>query len=169
MKKISGKLYYMRKTMDYLGVALLLSLLYLLWILYQGPLSVPFLKPYIMQALNSDEKEYTMNIGEVNLELVRSIQPIKIIANDVSLRAADDKFSIKAPKLSLSFSVRALLKGIVAPSSVTVENPQVAIFMTYGVEKDKTNEINKKKVQAYVDWFEGFFARTRPEKPNSEK
>lgn len=159
MKKISGRLYYMRKTMDYLGVALLLSLLYLLWILYQGPLSVPFLKPYIMQALNSDEQQYSMNIGEVNLELVRSIQPIKIIANNVSLRAADDKFSIKAPKLSLSFSVRALLKGIVAPSSVTVENPQVAIFMTYGLEKDKTNEINKKKVQAYVDWFEGFLER----------
>lgn len=159
MKKISGRLYYMRKTMDYLGVALLLSLLYLLWILYQGPLSVPFLKPYIMQALNSDEQQYSMNIGEVNLELVRSIQPIKIIANNVSLRAADDKFSIKAPKLSLSFSVRALLKGIVAPSSVTVENPQVAIFMTYGVEKDKTNEINKKKVQAYFEWFEGFLER----------
>lgn len=159
MKKISGRLYYMRKTMDYLGVALLLSLLYLLWILYQGPLSVPFLKPYIMQALNSDEQQFSMNIGEVNLELVRSIQPIKIIANDVSLRAADDKFSIKAPKLSLSFSVRALLKGIVAPSSITVENPEAAIFMTYGVEKDKTNEINKKKVQAYFEWFEDFLER----------
>ena len=159
MKKISGKMYYMRKTMDYVGVALLLSLLYLLWILYQGPLSVPFLKPYIMQAFNSEDNQFSMNIGEVNLELVRSIQPIKIIAKDVSFRTDTDSFTVKAPKLSLSFSVRALLKGVIAPSSVSLENPQIAVFTTYGVEKDKTNEVNKKKVQLYFDWFEEFLER----------
>lgn len=159
MKKISGKMYYMRKTMDYVGVALLLSLLYLLWILYQGPLSVPFLKPYIMQAFNSEDNQFSMNIGEVNLELVRSIQPIKIIAQDVSFRTDTDSFTVKAPKLSLSFSVRALLKGVIAPSSVSLENPQIAVFTTYGVEKDKTNEVNKKKVQLYFDWFEEFLER----------
>lgn len=159
MKKISGKMYYMRKTMDYVGVALLLSILYLLWILYQGPLSVPFLKPYIMQAFNSEDNQFSMNIGEVNLELVRSIQPIKIIAKDVSFRTKTDSFTVEAPKLSLSFSVRALLKGVVAPSSVSFENPQIAIFTTYGVEKDKTNEVNKKKVQFYFEWFEEFLER----------
>jgi hypothetical protein len=83
MKKISGKMYMLRKCLDFAGVALLLSLLYMLWILYKGPLSVPFLKPYIMEALNSGETEYQMSIGEVNLELVRSIQPVRIIAKDV--------------------------------------------------------------------------------------
>lgn len=159
MKKISGRIYYMRKVMDYLGVAILLSLLYLLWILYQGPLSVPFLKPYIMQALNSEDAAYSMNIGEVNLELVRSIQPVKIIANDVIFRKNDENFTVNTPKLSLSFSIRALLKGIVAPSSVTFENPRLAIFTSYGVEQDKVNEVNKKKVQFYFDWFEGFLER----------
>jgi len=159
MKKISEKVYYIRKTADYLGVSLLLFLLYLLWVLYKGPLSVDFLKPYIIQALNSQDTEYSMNIGTVNLELVRSIQPVKIIAKDVSFRKNDDKFSIKAPSLSLSFSLRALLKGIIAPSSVTVESPQVSIFTTYGVDKEKTNEINKKKVEYYIDWYEGFLER----------
>ena len=159
MKKISGKTYYMRKTADYLGVALLLSLLYLLCVLYQGPLSVPFLKPYIMQALNSEESEFSVDVGEVNLELVRSIQPVKIIAKDVILRQNDDEFSMHTPKLSLSFSVRALLKGIVAPSSITLEDPEVAIFTTYGVEKNKENEANKKKLQFYFAWFEDFLER----------
>ena len=140
MKKVSEKVYYMRKTVDYLGVGLLLFLLYALWILYKGPLSVDFLKPYIIQALNSQSSEYSMNIGKVNLELVRSIQPVKIIAKDINFRKNDDKFSIKAPSLSLSFSIRALLKGIIAPSSVTVDNPSVAIFTTYGLEREKTNE-----------------------------
>ena len=159
MKKISEKTYYMRKTADYLGVALLHSLLYLLWVLYQGPLSVPFLKPYIMQALNSEEAEFSVDVGEVNLELVRSIQPVKIIAKDVVFRQDNDEFSVHTPKLSLSFSIRALLKGIVAPSSITFENPEVAIFTTYGVEQDKVNEANKKKLQFYFEWFEDFLER----------
>lgn len=163
MKKISGKLYYMRKTMDYIGVALLLALLYLLWILYQGPLAVPFLKPYIIQALNSEDDEYTMNVGEVNLELVRSIQPVKIIAKEVSVRKNDDNFSVNMPQLSLSFSVRALLKGMIAPSSVTFEAPKALIFTTYGVEQDKANEANKKKLQFYIDWFEDFIERFNSE------
>ncbi len=159
MKKVSEKVYYMRKTVDYLGVGLLLFLLYTLWILYKGPLSVDFLKPYIIQALNSQSSEYSMNIGKVNLELVRSIQPVKIIAKDINFRKNDDKFSIKAPSLSLSFSIRALLKGIIAPSSVTVDNPSVAIFTTYGLEREKTNEINRKKFEYYIDWYEGFLER----------
>ena len=159
MKKISGKAYYFKKTVDYLGVGLLLFLIYALWVLYKGPLSVDFLKPYIVQALNSQGAEYSMNIGEVNLELVRSIQPVKIIAKDVVFKKNDDKFSIKAPSLSLSFSVKALLKGIIAPSNVMIENPKVAIFTTYGVEKEKSNEINKKKVEYYIEWYEGFLDR----------
>lgn len=159
MKKISGKVYYLRKTADYMGVGLLLFLLYSLWILYKGPLSVNFLKPYIIQAINSQDTEYSMSVGEVNLELVRSIQPVKIIAKNIVFRKNDDKFSIKAPSLSLSFSVRALLKGIIAPSSVRVENAQISIFTTYGVEKEKSNEINKKKFEYYVDWYERFLDR----------
>ena len=159
MKKISSKAYLFRKIADYLGVGLLLFLLWFLWVLYRGPLSVDFLKPYVMQALNSQDTEYSMNIGEVNLELVRSIQPVKIIAKDVTFKKNDDKVSIKAPSLSLSFSVRALLKGIIAPSSVSVENPKAQFFTSYGIDKEKTNEINKKKLEYYVDWFEGFLER----------
>jgi len=163
MKKISGKVYYMQKTIDYIGVGLLIALLYVLWILYRGPLSVPFLKPYIIQALNSEESEYSMNIGDVNVELVRSIQPVKIIARDVSFRKNDDNFTVNVPSLSLSFSVRALLKGMIAPSSVAFDSPKISIFTTYGVEQGKTNEINKKKLQFYFEWFEGFLERFNSE------
>ena len=157
--KKKGRFYYARKTFDYFGVILLLCLLYGLWVLYRGPLSVPFLKPYIMQALNSENTQYTMNIGDVNLELVRSIQPIKIIAKDVNFRKNDDTFAVYTPNLSLSFSVRALLNGVIAPSSITAYQPQVSIFTTYGLEEGKSNELNKKKFELYVNWFERFLER----------
>ncbi|HCU58889.1 MAG TPA: hypothetical protein DIC64_02795 [Alphaproteobacteria bacterium] len=153
------KSYFIHKFLDYFWVALLLSLLYFLWILYRGPLSVPFLKPYIIEALNSKQSEYTMDIGTVNLELIRSIQPVKIIAKDVTLRKNNGDISIKTPKLFLSFSVRALLKGIIAPSNITIKNPTLSIFTTYGVEKDKENEINQKKIEYYFEWFESFLER----------
>ncbi|MBR2299418.1 MAG: AsmA-like C-terminal domain-containing protein [Alphaproteobacteria bacterium] len=151
--------YFIRKFADYFGVALLLSLLIFLWLLYHGPLAVPFLKPYIIEALNSKQNEYTMNIGEVNLELVRSIQPLKVIAKDVTLRKNDGNLSVKTPKLFLSFSVRALLNGVIAPSKIIIKKPTLSIFTTYGVEKDKENEINQKKLEVYFDWFEGFLER----------
>lgn len=148
--------YIIRKIFDYLGAIFLLGLLFFLWMLYHGPLSVPFLKPYIIEALNSEQTVYTMDIGTVNLELVRSIQPLKIIAKDIRFKKNDDNISITAPKLFLSFSVRALLKGLIAPSNIYIENPSVSIFTTYGVEKDKENEVNIKKVAYYTDSFKNF-------------
>lgn len=153
------RVYIFKKILDYFGVVFLLAFLYFLWVLYNGPLSVPFLKPYIIEALNSEQTDYTMNIGEVNLELVRSIQPVKIIAKNVMLKKNDGNIVVNTPKLSLSFSVRALLKGIIAPSNIRIHRPKVAIFTNYGVEKDKENEINRKKVEFYFDRFQDFLER----------
>ena len=148
--------YFIRKILDYFGAVFLLGLLFLLWMLYHGPLSVPFLKPYIIEALNSEQNTYTMDIGTVNLELVRSIQPLKIIAKDIRYKKNNDNISITAPKLFLSFSVRALLRGLIAPSNIYIKNPTVSVFTTYGVEKNKENEINVKKIEYYADWFNDF-------------
>ena len=76
MKKISNRRYVFKKVMDYTGAAFLALLLIFLWQLYRGPIAVPFLKPYIIKALNHDDAEYQVTLDSVNIELVRSIQPI---------------------------------------------------------------------------------------------
>lgn len=156
MKKISHRHYFLKKTFDYFVVGMLLVVLLFFWTLYRGPVSVPYLKPYIIQALNFDDSEYKIGLGDVNMELVRSIQPIRITAKDINLRKNDDSFSISAPKLYLSFSLRALLKGIIAPSDISVENPSVYVFANYGLEEKSAVEINKKKAQFYVEKFKEF-------------
>ena len=163
MKKVSNKIYKARKIMDYTGVVLLVLLLLFLWQLYRGPIAVPFLKPYIIKALNHDDTEYQVTVEAVNLELVRSIQPIKIIANNVVYKKNDGTFIINAPKTSVSFSIRALLRGVIAPSSVEVNSPSVYLFTTYGVNKDNKNEINKKKLEYYFASFEDFVERFNSE------
>lgn len=156
MKKLSPQLYFLRKTLNFFMVGMFVVLLLFMWTLYKGPVSVPYLKPYIIQALNYDESDYSVGLGNVNLELVRSIQPLRITAEDINLKKKDGNFSISAPKLYLSFSLRALLKGIIAPSDVSIENPTVYIFADYGVEKENINEVNKRKLTFYVEKLKEF-------------
>ena len=156
MKKVSPLIYFLRRMLHYFGIGLLIVLLLFLWSLYRGPIAVPYLKPYIIQALNYDENDYKIDIGDVNIELVRSIQPLRITAKNISLEKKDDSFTMTAPKLYLSFSLRALLKGIIAPSDVSLKNPTVNIYASYGVEEEKANEINKKKLQYYVEKLRDF-------------
>ncbi len=164
MKKVSNKLYLTRRILDYTGVIFLLLLLIFIWQLYKGPIAVPFLQPYIVKALNHDNGEYQVTVESVNLELVRSIRPIKIIANNVVYRKNDETFIVNAPRTFVSFSIKALLRGVVAPSSIEVKDPSVYIFTTYGVkDKNKKAEVSKKKLEYYFDEFEDFI-----EKFNSE-
>ena len=159
MKKVSTRLYITQKIIDYVGVVFLGLLLLFIWQLYRGPIELPFLKPYMIRALNHDDTQYQVSVESVNIELVRSIQPIKIIANNVVYRKTDDSFIINAPKTSVSFSIRALLRGIVAPSSMVVNNPSIYIFNDYGIDKSNTQEVNKKKIAYYFDAFEDFIER----------
>ena len=159
MAKDKVKKYKLGKILDYLGVAFLGGILLLVWQLYKGPIEVPYLKPYIIKALNSDEATYQISLDSVNIELVRSIQPIKIIANNIVFKKNDDSFIINAPRTSLSFSIRALLRGIIAPSSIEVDGPRIYAFMNYGVEQNKENEINKKKIEYYTAGVEDFLER----------
>lgn len=163
MKKLDTRTYRLHKLIDYTGVVLLVLLLLFIWQLYRGPIAMPFLKPYIIKALNHDDAEYQVTLDSVNLELVRSIKPLRIIANNVSYRKNDGEFIITAPKTSVSFSIKALLRGVIAPSSVEVNHPSVYIFTTYGVDKDKQEEFTQKKLEYYFEGFEEFIERFNSE------
>lgn len=163
MKKMGARAYRLHKIVDFIGVIFLALFLLFLWQLYRGPIAVPFLKPYIVKALNHDDSAYQVDVESVNIELVRSIKPLKIIANNVKYNKADGHISITAPKTALSFSIRALLRGIIAPSSIEVEKPTVYVFNNYGVEKQDKEEVNQKKLKYYFDGFEEFLERFNSE------
>ena len=163
MKKMGQKAYRLHKILDFVGVIFLAFFLLFLWQLYRGPVQVPFLKPYIIKALNHDDSQYQVTLDSVNIELVRSIKPLKIIANNVDYRKSDGSFVITAPRTSLSFSIRALLRGIIAPSSIEVSKPSVYVFTDYGIKEENKNEVNQKKIEYYFDSFEDFIDRFNSE------
>ncbi len=160
MKKVSNRLYFARKIIDYTILCLLLVFLLFLWQLYKGPISVPFLKPYILAALNPDGDAADVKVDSVNIELVRSVKPIKIIANNVVYKRNDDSLRIAAPRTSVSFSIKALLRGIIAPTAIEMEKPSLYIFTNYGVkEQDKAEQITEKKLDYYLTQFENAVER----------
>ncbi len=147
-----------------MGVFFLTCVLLFVWQLYRGPIAIPFLKPYIIKALNHDDGDYQVTLDSVNLEFVRDIKPIRIIATNVTYRKKGDELVINAPKTSVSFSIRALLQGVVAPSSIEVIKPTVYIFTTYGVDKEKQPDtINQKKLEYYFDSLKDFLERFNSE------
>ncbi len=150
------------KIKKYIGLFFLILTSLFLWQLYRAPIALPFLKPYIIKALNHDDANFIVTLDSVNLELVRSIKPIKIIANNVEYKTSSDTFYIKAPKVSVSFSMTALLNGVVAPSAIEVMSPNIYIFKTYGIKKEKDvsrSIINEKKIESYITSFDSFMER----------
>ena len=164
MKKVSNRHYIGRKIFDYIIVAILLLFIFFMWQLYRGPISVPFLKPYIIAALNPDSEEAEVSVESVNIELVRSVKPLKIIANNVVYKSTNNAFRFSAPRTSVSFSITALLQGVIAPSSINMEKPSVYIFTTYGLkEQDEASRITEKKINYYFTQFEEFLERFNSE------
>ena len=107
-----------------------------------------------------DSEKAEVTVEAVNIELVRSIKPIKIIAQNVVYKENNGHMQVSAPKVAVSFSIRALLQGVIAPSSVEVNNPAVYIFTDYGI-KDKTavSEVSRKQLDYYIGWLEEFLER----------
>ena len=157
MKKLSNRNYTLHKIADFTGVVLLVGLLLFIWQLYRGSIALPFLKPYIVRALNHEDTDYQVTLDGVNLELVRSVQPLRIIASNVVYKK-EGEITITAPRVALSFSLRALLRGIIAPSVIEVDRPQIFIFRRYGLADEKdSEEISRKKLEYYIDQAEDFW------------
>ena len=165
MSTKSKKLRIISLFWDYMSALSLIALLVLLWNLGKGPIKVNFLRPYIIEALTNETSSYDLSVGSVNLELAHSLQPINIIAKDVSFKANDNSYLVEAPRLSLSFSARALLKGMLAPSAINIEKPQIMVKNVYGLKKAEVEnkelhrEVNLKKLEFFFTQFEDFIAR----------
>ena len=172
MSSKSKKLRFISLFIDYASAISLIALLFLFWHLGKGPVEVNFLRPYIIQALTNETSSYELSVGAVNLELVHSVQPVRVSAKDVKFIDNDGEYVVHAPRLALDFSARALLKGMLAPSSIEIDNPKIDIVAKYGVdvavdeaENNKVKDINLKKLEFYFAQFEDFMERfNSPEK-----
>lgn len=106
------------------GAAILLGLLF--WrISGDEPLRVDFLTPYLEQGLSSTEGGFHVEIEDTVLTWAGWERTLDLRARGVRAIAQNGAPIASVPQVSLSLSVRALLRGIVAPTSIEVFGPHV--------------------------------------------
>ncbi len=110
------------------GVAVLLVLAALR--LSAGPLPLHFLTPHIEQALSPADGSFTVRLDETILTWAGWERTLDIRARGVRVVGAAGVERAAVPELSLSLSARALIKGLIAPTSLEIIGPRLTIVRT---------------------------------------
>lgn len=98
-----------------------------LWRLHKAPIDIDRYIPHIVQFLANPERNVDISIRSAKLKWGRFSSPVELEATDFKAAFKDGAEVLSVPKLSLSFSLRALLIGRVSPRSVTVYDPFVRL------------------------------------------
>lgn len=108
------------------GIVLLVG--FTLWRLsWEEPLRVGFLTPYLEQTLQAQNFPYKIDIGDTLLTWEGWGNSIDVTATDVSAVDAQGNDIAQVPRVSFGISVRALLRGMIAPVRVAVYHPVFVI------------------------------------------
>jgi hypothetical protein len=107
------------------GIAILVAVA--AWRLSQGPITLSLLTPYIEEALSAPDRGFTLRIDRTVLawggwERTLDLQGIGIHVIDPAGRPL-----LTLPEISLRLSARALVEGVVAPTSLEISGAQLRL------------------------------------------
>jgi hypothetical protein len=95
------------------------------WLLWQGPVSLDAVAPLIATALSRDNG-ITATVDHA-LVSVNDDGRIGILARGVHLSRAEGGATLTLDELNLEFSMRAALRGVIAPTRIAVTKPQLQL------------------------------------------
>jgi hypothetical protein len=116
----------LRIALNVAGLLVLIVLLaggYLAWRLSEGRFDIAFLKPQIEAALSSTERGLAVEIGGAEIGYDHEERTIDIVGRDVRVRDRDNRLLVAVPDIALSFSLRAALRGTIAPTRLVIREP----------------------------------------------
>ncbi len=97
------------------------------WRLSEGPVRLDFLVPHIEKAVNSAGGPLKFRVGGARLAWGGWERTLDILVNDVQAVGADNRLVARIPEMSVTFSARALLQGVVAPTSFDIIGPRIRL------------------------------------------
>ena len=109
-----------------LGIVLVLGGV-AVWRLASGPVPVGFLTPYLEQAFNERQDGETIEIGETVLTWENWSRNFDLRARQTKLRDADGRLLASLPDVAVSLNLRALVRGTVAPTTIEIMRPRLAL------------------------------------------
>lgn len=104
----------------------------LFWRLSSGPVSLDFLTRQIEDALSPEGSPYDVSLSDLILTWGQNGRPIDILASDLRITRDGEGIVATAPSLSLTFSLKALVRGIVAPKSLILHAPRLHLLRLPG-------------------------------------
>lgn len=99
----------------------------LIFQLSRGPISLSFLTPLVERALSSDSKNTHVRLHDTVLTWENEARALDIRATGLQFLDGADRVRATIPEMTVKFSARALLRGLVAPTSLELFGPRVKI------------------------------------------
>ena len=97
------------------------------WQLSAGPISLAFLTPYVQDALKQTDSPIQIEFSDTILTWAGWDRALDIRILDVRAKVADGEVVAAAPEISISLSMRALWRGMVAPTALEIIEPSVRL------------------------------------------
>ncbi|MEE8444561.1 MAG: hypothetical protein V3S44_04375, partial [Alphaproteobacteria bacterium] len=98
------------------------------WRLHSGPVPLDFLTPHLEAALRDSDAGFNIDIENTDLVWAGWRHAIDIRARNVAVTGADGAALARVPQLSIGLSVRALVRGNIAPTSIDVVSPSIRVI-----------------------------------------
>ena len=110
-----------------LGAGLAIIAMLAAWQLSSGPISLAFLSPYIENAVNTGHKNFKLSLEDTILTWAGWQRTLDIRVINVKALRPDGSLIGSVPEVSFSLSGRALIGGLIAPSSIELFGPRLRI------------------------------------------
>jgi hypothetical protein len=93
-----------------------------------GPLSLAVLTPVIEDALSASDGSYRVHVEDTMLAIAGGGASLEIVAHGVRVDGGDGAVRATIPELSLGLDIKALMRGLVAPTRIVVNQPQLHLI-----------------------------------------
>ena len=90
------------------------------WWLSSGPITLTFLNPYIEEALSPSDSTVAVEIDDTVLVWAGWERAVDVRVSNLRVLDLDRKVVATMPQVSLGFSIRALFRGMLAPTYLEI-------------------------------------------------
>lgn len=119
-----------RTAFDIVGTLVVLTLIGIGifgWLLSQGPISLGFLTPLVERALSRSDDSLEVDIDDTVLAWAGWRRTLDIRVHGIHVLGPGGRLMLEVPEASVSFSARALLRGMVAPTAIDVNGVKLRL------------------------------------------
>ncbi len=122
-----------RTALDIVGTLIVLTLIgigIVGWLLSQGPISLGFLTPLVERALSRGDGTLDIDVDDTVIAWAGWRRTIDLQVRGVHVLGPSGRLLLEVPEASVSFSARALLRGMIAPTAIDVSGVKLRLVRT---------------------------------------